>query len=108
MVFRKLKRTWSHNSLNYIPRFKEMFPELRHISNEDLADRFIDLNMDFYYEKTTPVPFLIRLTIPFAIALIILMLIALPITFIFTGEWGYSLGKNNRILNWFRSLKLNA
>ena len=79
----------------------------KHLDNEELADRLIDLNMDFYYEVKTPIPILIRLTLPFAILLIILMFLAIPINFMFTGKWGYNLKKENRILNWFRSLKLN-
>ena len=37
MIYRKLKRTWSHNDLNYIPRFRETFPELKKVSSEELA-----------------------------------------------------------------------
>ena len=33
-MYRKLKRTWSHNSINYIPRFREVFPELNKIDSE--------------------------------------------------------------------------
>ena len=40
-MYRKLKRTWSHNDLNYIPKFKELFPELRLVDNEELADRLL-------------------------------------------------------------------
>lgn len=105
-MFRKLKRTWSHNDVNYIPRFKEIFPELNKISSEEMCDRFIDLGIDFYTEKQTPVKPLIRLTMPFAIILMILMLIGSPILFLITGNWKYPLTKDNRILNWFKSLKL--
>lgn len=106
MVYRKLKKTWSHNSLNYLPNFRKVFPELNKLTNEELCDRFIDLKLDFYYEKKTPVNIWIRLTLPFALVAILLMLLALPINFLVTGQWGYSLGKENKILNWFKSLKL--
>lgn len=105
-MFRKLKRTWRYNDANHVPRFKEIFPELNKISSEEMRDRFIDLGIDFYTEKQTPVKPLIRLTLPFAIILMILMLICSPILFIITGNWKYPLTKDNRILNWFRSLKL--
>lgn len=65
-----------------------------------------DKSIDFYTEEQTPVKPLIRLTLPFAIILMILMLICSPILFIITGNWKYPLTKDNRILNWFRSLKL--
>lgn len=106
MVYRKLKRTWSHNDINYIPNFKKVFPELNKISSEELCDRFIDLKLDFYQEEIKPVKLSTRLTLPFAIILILLMFITLPIKFIITGTWSYSLGEKNLILNWFRSLKL--
>jgi hypothetical protein len=106
MVYRKLKRTWSHNDLNYIPRLREVFPELSKIDSEELADRFHELKLDFYYEEQKPVKWFVRITLPFGLTLMLLMLIALPLKFIITGTWQYSLGKNNRILNWFKALKL--
>lgn len=107
-MYRKLKRTWSHNDLNYIPKFRELFPELQKVDSETLADRFIDLGLDFYTEVKTPVKPLIRLTLPFALIVMLLMFIFIPINFLFTGNWGYSISKSNpRLLNWFRSLRLS-
>lgn len=106
-MYRKLKRTWSHNDLNYIPNFKKLFPELSKVKSEELADRFAELNLDFYYEEQTPVNFWTRLTLPFAIILIVLMFFGLPIAFLLTGKWSYPLKEKNRILNWFRSLRLS-
>jgi hypothetical protein len=34
------------------------------------------------------------------------MFIGLPFAFMFTGKWGYGNGEKNRILNWFRILRL--
>jgi hypothetical protein len=105
-MYRKLKRTWSNGYANYIPRFKETFPELNKIDSEELCDRFIELDIEFYCEEETSVSPWLRLTMPFAIALIILMLLAIPFKFLITGKWGYSLGEKNTILNWFKALKL--
>ncbi len=105
-MYRKLKRTWSHNDLNYIPKFRELFPELRKVDSEELADRFIDLGLDFYTEEKTPVKTWVRFTLPFAIVLMLLMFIGLPFAFLITGKWSYPLGEKNRILNWFKSLRL--
>ena len=55
MIYRKLKCAWSHNNARYIPNFTKIFPELSRISNEELCDRLIKLNLDFYYEEKTPV-----------------------------------------------------
>ena len=76
-MYIKLKRTWSHNELNYIPKFRETFPELNKVSREELADRFIDLRLDFYTEVQTPIKPLIRLTLPFAIIVMIIMVLSL-------------------------------
>ena len=106
-MYRKLKRTWSHNDLNYIPKFKELFPELSKVDNEELADRFIELGLDFYTEVRNTVKILTRLTLPFALIIMALMFIFIPINFLITGNWGYSISKSNPILlNWFRSLRL--
>ena len=106
MIYNKLKRTWSHNDLNYIPRFRETFPELKKVSSEDLCERFIDLKMDFYYEQKTPVKSWMRLSMPFALLTMTLMFILIPINFLFTGEWGYDIRKSTKLFNWLVSLKL--
>ena len=106
MVFRKLKRVWSHNDMNYIPKFRETFPELNKLSSEEMCDRWISLGIDFYTEEKKEVKWWIRLTLPFALILFVLMIVGLPITFIITGKWGYGNGDKSRILNWFRALRL--
>src|SRR5574344_1853622 len=105
-MYRKLKRVWSHNDMNYIPRFKEVFPELKKVSSEEMCDRWIKLGIDFYTDEITPVKPLMRLTLIFGIVLMLLMFIALPFVFLFTGKWSYPLGNKNRVLNWFRALRL--
>ena len=105
-MYRKLKRVWSYNSYSYIPKFRETFPELNRVSYEEMCDRWEKLGIDFYTETPTPIKPWIRLTLPFALTTLILMLAWTPFKFIFTGEWGYSLSENNRILNWFKALKL--
>ena len=108
MVYRKLERVWSNNNVNYrfLHDFKNKFPELSKLDSEELCDRFSDLNMDFYYEKKTEVNNLVRLTLPFAIILVLLMFILLPITFMITGKWGFPITEKNKIYNWFKILKL--
>ncbi len=105
-MYRKLKRTWSHNNANYIPKFKEVFPELNKVSSEEMCDRWIELGVDFFTDEKTPVKTWMRFTLPFAITLMILMLIGIPFVFLITGKWTYPLGEKNRILNWFRLLRL--
>ena len=105
-MYRKLKRVWSNNDMNYIPKFRETFPELNKIDSEELADRFQKLDIEFYTEKKSKVHPLVRLTLPFALVLMLLMFAFIPIKFIITGEWYYGLSEENRILNWFRQLKV--
>lgn len=106
MMYSNLKRVWSHNDMNYIPKFRETFPELNKVSSEELADRFCDLGIDFYTTTEKSVGKIIRFTLPFAVLLMIIMFIFLPINFMIKGKWGYGYNKNNRILNWFKSLRL--
>ena len=105
-MYRKLKRVWSHNDMNYIPKFRETFPELNKVSSEEMCDRWISLGIDFYTEKKTPVKTWLRFTLPFAIILMLLMLIGMPILFLITGSWLYPHTKKDRIFNWFRLLRL--
>lgn len=105
-MYRKLKRVWSHNEMNCIPKFKETFPELNKISQEEMCDRWESLGIDFYTEEKTQVKGWIRLTLPFAFILFILMFIGLPFIFIITGKWSYGISSKSRIFNWFRALRL--
>lgn len=106
MIYRKLKRTWSQGYASYIPNFNKVFPELSAIDSEEMMRRFRELGIEFYTEKKTPVPAWMRLTLPFALITMLLMLVALPIVFLITGKWGYALGDKNVILNWYRALSL--
>lgn len=106
MIYRKLKRTWSHRDLNYIPNFRKVFPELSNIDSEELRNSFVELGLDFYTEQDSPVSIWNRLTLPIALILALLMFVSLPVVFMVTGKWGYSLGEKNRVYNWFKSLGL--
>lgn len=106
MIFRKLKRVWSYNSYSYIPKFRETFPELNKLSYDELCERWRSLGIDLYTEEKTDAPRWIRLTLPFALILLVLMFISLPVVFMITGKWSYGTGEKSRILNWFRALGL--
>jgi len=105
-MFRKLKRVWSYNSYSYIPKFRETFPELNNVEYEELCRRWESLGIDFYTEEKIKVKKWLRLTLPFALILFIIMFIFLPVAFIFTGKWSYGNGEKSLILNWFRALRL--
>lgn len=106
MIFRKLKRVWAYNSFEYIPKFRETFPELNKLDYDEVCRRWQSLGIDFYTEEKVEVKGWIRLTLPFALILFILMFIGFPFAFIITGKWSYGNGDKSRILNWFRQLRL--
>lgn len=101
VMFTELKRVYSHGYMNYVPKFKETFPELKDISSEDLADRFRELGVEFYTAERKPIPIIIRLTMPFAFVTLIAMLALLPLHYFITGKWRYDLKDNNKLMNWF-------
>jgi hypothetical protein len=94
--------------MNYIPKFREIFPELNKVSSEEMSDRWAKLGIDFYTEEKSTVKTWVRFTLPFALLLMILMFVLLPIVFIIRGEWNYPLSEKSRVYNWFRSLKLTS
>ena len=102
-MYRKLKRTWTHGYTNttFAIKFKKEFPELSKLDSEELCERLIKLNMEFYYTEPTKVGILTRLSMPFALIMMLLMIVFLPINFIITGSWGY---KWDRIFNWFKAV----
>lgn len=105
-MFNKLKRTWTHNDLDYIPNFKQVFPELKHLNSEELCERFCEMNVNFYTEEESPVKLIMRLTLPFAVILMLIMFITLPIKFLITGKWRYDFSGRAIIINWWRSLRI--
>lgn len=90
-----------------MPNFYKTFPELKKVSSEEMADRFIKLGLDYYTETKEPVKWWIRFTLPFALVTLVLMFIGLPLGFLITGKWGYGLGDNNVIYNWLKQLRLH-
>ena len=80
------------------------------IRNENisaLVNKYLKKRFVFSYtEEKNEVNGWIRITLPFALILMTLMLVGLPFNFIITGKWYYGNGEKSRILNWFRQLRL--
>lgn len=93
--------------MNYIPNFRETFPELNKLTYEELCDRWRSLGINFYTEEKKESRTWIRLTLPLALIFLIFMFLSLPIVYMITGKWGYGHGKNNIIYNWFKELRLH-
>jgi len=105
MIYKKLKRTWSQGFSN-ISAFTKEFPELSDIDNDEIICRLKALGWRFYTVDTQKVPWYIRITLPFAITLFLLMFLSLPLHFMITGRWKYKYSNKNFMVNWFRMLKL--
>jgi len=103
-MYRKLRRVWSHNDMNHIPEFRKLFPELNHISSEEMRDRWASLGIDFYTKEKAPVGILTRLSLPFAVIFALGMFVSMPFAFMVTGRWGYQVSKKGRAFNWLASV----
>ena len=106
MIFKKLKRVWSHNEMNYIPKFRETFPELNKVSREELCNRWIALGIEFYTEEEKEINSWIRITLPLALIVWVLMFVSLPFKYMATGVWGYNIGNKGFVYNWFAALQM--
>ncbi len=90
----------------FMPKLKNKFPELDCLSEEEFIQRFKELNITFYSEKIVPVKPWIRVTLPFALLLMIIMILFTPILFMLTGKWSYELKETNPIRNWLTQLRI--
>jgi hypothetical protein len=104
-MYREIKRINNHGSV-YIPKLKKVFPEIKHLDDYELSARFRELNLIFYSEEIKPVNGWIRLTLPFAIILFLLMIVFTPVYFLITGKWSYELTNKSVVRNWFAKLRI--
>lgn len=104
-MYREIKRINNHGCI-YVPKLKTVFPEIKHLDDYELSDRFRELNLKFYSEEIKPVNGWIRLTLPFAIVLFLLMIVFIPVYFIITGKWSYELTNKSIVRNWFAKLRI--
>lgn len=88
----------SHDFRDYFRKHSDVF--------DDIPTEYVE-----HYLGRTHIRFLkpvesvknpwIRITLPFAIVTIIIMLLLMPIKYVVTGKWQY---ENKIILNWFHKL----
>lgn len=71
------------------------------IKIDELERKLIAQDVNFYKYKKKKTPILLRFTIIFALIILLLMMIFLPVNFLITGRWYY---KNRFIMNWFTAL----
>lgn len=101
-LFTQTKRVYSHGYLNYIPNFSEVFPELKGVGRDELAERFRKLGIIFYTIEKKPTSVLIRLTMPFAVLVLIGLTLLMPIHYLVVGRWRYQAG--TKLFNWLEAV----
>lgn len=89
----------STNFLAY--ELRNAIPELERLTTEEVESYIRDLDVEFIYKEKVKAKPLIRLTLPFAFIVWLLMVMFLPVNYLIIGKWGY---QNEFFENWFRSL----
>lgn len=69
-------------------QLRKHLPQLQGVSAEDIADSLRGSGLGIVVQKSKPIPFWVRLTLPFGLIFILLLLVTLPIKFMITGTWG--------------------
>ena len=108
MIFNKLENVTSFGSMNYIPDFDKIFPELKDLSRDELYRRFSQSNVMFFMVHKKKVSALLRLTMPLAIILILIMFIMMPINYFVTGSFRYNTDRYIKLWNWFEAIGLKV
>lgn len=101
-LFTQTKRVYSHGYLNYIPNLYKVFPELKGVGSEELAKRFQKLGIVFYTIEEKPASVFIRMTMPFAVLVLISLIILMPIHYLVVGRWRYKTG--TKLFNWIEAV----
>ena len=80
---------------------KHHLPMLEKYSTDDIVDHLRGSGLHLIKEQKTETKIWVRFTLPIAFVVFLIMLLSLPIRFMFTGSWYYD---NQKIANWFRAV----
>lgn len=80
---------------------KNRISELKNVDADYISDCLRGSDLEFYKKELIKTPILIRLTLPFALIIMLILLIGLPVNYIICGKWGY---KWKWLSNWLRML----
>ena len=97
----KYKHIVSRDNRSVATDMIEEIDFLKDISVDTLEKFFNDNNLAIVEESRKKVPFYIRLTLPFAMLVYVILVVTSPFWFIITGNWWY---KSFFITNWFSAL----
>jgi hypothetical protein len=95
---------WEVKTENYYStafELKNKIPELSKIDVEVLESHLRRSGLQMVRKKSVKTPFWVRFTLPLAFTVLLILLITLPIKYMVTGSWYY---KNEKLMNWFRSV----
>ena len=80
---------------------KKLIPELKKCSAEEIENNLRGSDMEFFYSEKIKTPLMIRITLPIALIVVLLLVLGMPLNYIICGKWGY---KWEWLSNWLRSL----
>lgn len=89
------------NSFSAGLELKRHLPELKGMDGEILGYKLDNTKLDFYESEQATTPLWIRLTLPFAFIIALVLFLGMPINYIITGRWGY---KIVWLKNWLSAL----
>ncbi len=95
---------WRLKKINYYfaaIKLHKILSKLNKYSVEEIEDELRSSNLEIYEEERIQNNILIRLTMPFALLTMLVLILLSPINYILSGHWGY---KWLPLRNWFRAL----
>lgn len=99
-LFWRLKR---ENYYNTASELQKRIPELKKVDVEIITSHLRGSNLDFYKQEKKPIKLGIRLTLPFALIVMLILIILTPINYLITGRWSYRM---LWLLNWLKALRI--
>ena len=91
------KRDYSWTAME----LKNRLPQLMNVTTDEIVDSLRGSGLGIVSVQSVAKPFWVRLSLPFGLIVILLLIITLPIKFMATGTWNYNC---QWLSNWFKAL----
>jgi hypothetical protein len=100
-VFKKRNRVYLSSFQNILEReFPKINYELNSIQFEEKCNNVMN-KVDMYkYDEIRTIPILIRLTMPFAFLVLLMLFVLKPIIYVITGSWYINTKKCEGLYSW--------
>lgn len=82
---------------------KGILRELKDSYVHEISDQLRGHNLHVIKQERKSSPWYVRITLPIALVVVLLVVISTPFKYMLTGSWGYD---ENKLFNWFRSVGL--